>query len=104
MASLLNIKQRDDEILRSYVTRFNKEALLINEADDKVLVTTFTNGLQSGKFLFSVYKNDLKTMANMLYRATKYMNAADVVIARGGRPKMREKHDDPRSENGRKVA
>ena len=103
MASLLNIKQ-DDEILRSYVTRFNKEALLIDEADDKVLVTTFTNGLQSGKFLFSVYKNDPKTMANMLYRATKYMNAADVVIARGGRPKKREKHDDPHPERGRKVA
>jgi len=52
--------------LRSYVTRFNKEVLLINEADDKVLVTAFTNGLQSGKFLFSVYKNNPKTMADML--------------------------------------
>ena len=43
-------------------------------------------------------------MADMLYRAIKYMNATDVVIARGGRPKKREKHDDPRSESGRKVA
>ena len=51
---LLNIKQRDDESLRSYVTWINKEALLI----DKVLVTTFTNGLQSKEFLFSIYKND----------------------------------------------
>ena len=41
-ASLMNIKQQVDESLRSYVTRFNKEALLINEANDKVLVTTFT--------------------------------------------------------------
>ena len=64
---MLNIKQWENESLRSYVTQFNKEALLIEEADDKVLVTTFTNGLQSGKFLFSIYKNDLKTMANMLY-------------------------------------
>ena len=50
------------------------EALLINEVNDKVLVTAFTNGLRSRKFLFSVYKNDLKTMADMLYQATKYMN------------------------------
>ena len=57
----------DDESLRSYVTRFNKEALLIDEADDKVLVTAFTNGLHSRKFLFFVYKNDLKTMIGMLY-------------------------------------
>lgn len=45
LASLLNVKQRDDERLRSYVTQFNKEALLIDQANDKVLVTTFTNGL-----------------------------------------------------------
>ena len=57
----------DDESLRSYVTRFNKEALLIDEADDKVLVTASTNGLRSRKFLFFVYKNDLKTMIGMLY-------------------------------------
>ena len=51
-------KQREDETLRSYIARFNKEALSIDEADDKILVATFTNGLQKGKFLFSLYKND----------------------------------------------
>ena len=54
LANLLNIKQREDKCLRSYVTRFNKEALLIDEANDKVLVMTFTNGLQFGEFLFSI--------------------------------------------------
>ena len=72
--SIFNVKQWDDESLRSYVTRFNKEALLIDEANDKVLVIAFTNGLWFGNFLFSIYKNDLKTMPDMLYRATKYMN------------------------------
>ena len=43
--SIFNVKQWDDESLRSYVTRFNKEALLIDEANDKVLVIAFTNGL-----------------------------------------------------------
>ena len=102
--NLLNIKKQDDESLRSYVTQFNKEALLIDEADDKVLVTAFTNGLQSGKFLFSVYKNNPKTMAGMLYRAIKYMNAEDATIARRGKLKKREKHDNPRPKRGRKVA
>ena len=27
----MNIKQREDEMLRSYITYFNKEALLIDE-------------------------------------------------------------------------
>ena len=80
------------------------EALLINEVDDKVLVTAFTNGLRSGKFLFFVYKNDLKTMADMLYQATKYMNAEDAVTTRGGRLKKREKHNDPHPDRGRKAA
>ena len=48
------------------MTRFNKEALLIDEVDDKVLVIAFTNGLQFGEFLFSIYKNDVKTMTDML--------------------------------------
>ena len=81
LESLLNIKQQEDESLRSYVTRFNKEALLIDEADDKVLITAFTNGLQSGKFLFSIYKNDPKMRVNILYKAMKYMNAGDAIIA-----------------------
>ncbi|XP_075654897.1 uncharacterized protein LOC142625074 [Castanea sativa] len=45
-ACLMNIKQREDETLRFYITRFNKEALSIDKADDKILVAMFTNGLR----------------------------------------------------------
>ena len=65
-AYLMSIKQRKDETLRSYIAHFNKEELSINEADDKILVAAFTNGLRKGKFLFSLYKNDLKTMLDVL--------------------------------------
>ena len=54
-ACLMSIRQQKDETLRSYITRFNKEALSIDEADDKILVVVFINGLQKGKFLFSLY-------------------------------------------------
>lgn len=76
---------------------------MIDEANYKVLVTAFTSGLCSRKFLFSIYKNDLKTMIDMLYRATKYMNAEDAVIAKEGKSKKLEKHDDPRPDRGRKA-
>ena len=69
-------------MLRSYIARFNKEAFSIDEVDDKTLVAAFMNGLQKGKFLFSLYKNGPKTMLNVLYRATKYMNAKDALLAR----------------------
>ena len=77
----MSIKQREDKILRSYRAHFNKEALSIDEVDDKILVAAFTNGLRKGKFLFSLYKNDPKTMSDVLYRATKYMNAEDALLA-----------------------
>ena len=92
-ACLMSIKQWEDEMLRSYIARFNKEALSIDEADYKILVAAFTNGLQKGKFLFSLYKNNSKTMSDMLYKATKYMNAEDALLA--GEEK-RERQEDIR--------
>ena len=102
--AILSITQREDESLRSYVTLFNKEALLINKANNKVLVTAFTHGLWPGEFLFSLYKNDPKTMAEMLYKATKYMNAEDAIIARGEVLRKRQRQDDVHLDKSRKVA
>ena len=99
-ACLMSIKQREDETLRSYIARFNKEALSINEADDKILVVTFTNRLRKGKFLLSLYKNYLKTMSNVLYKATKYMNVEDTLLAREEKPKKREKHEESQQDRG----
>ena len=103
-ACLMSIKQREDETLRAYISRFNKEALSIDEADNKILVAAFTNGLKKGKFLLSLYKNDPKTMSEVLYRATKYMKAEDALLAREERPKKRERQEDTRQDQGRKKA
>ena len=59
--------------------------------DDKILVATFTNGLRKSKFLFSLYKNDPKTMSDVLDKATKYMNAEDALLAREENPRKRER-------------
>ena len=93
-ACLMNIKQREDETLRSYITCFNKYVLSIDEADNKILVAAFTNELWKGKFLFSLYKNDLKTMSDVLYRTTKYMNTKDALLAREDKPRKRERQED----------
>ncbi|XP_050278257.1 uncharacterized protein LOC126719783 [Quercus robur] len=101
-ACLMSIKQREDETLRSYITRFNKEALSIDETDDKILVVAFTNGLWKSKFLFSLYKNDPKIMSEVLYRATKYMNAEDALLAQEAKLRKRERQEDTRQDQGRK--
>ena len=71
---------------------------MIDEADDKILVAAFTNGLWKGKFLFSLYKNDLKTMSEVLYRVTKYMNTEDALLAREEKPRKRERLEDARQD------
>ena len=54
--------------------------------------------------MFSLYKNDLKTMSEVLYRATKYINAEDALLAREEKPKKRERQEDTRQDQGRKKA
>ena len=78
---MMSIKQQEDKTLRSYIVRFNKEALSIDEVNDKILMVAFTNGLRKCKFLFSLYKNDPKTMLDVLYKVTKYLNAEDALLA-----------------------
>ena len=83
-------------MLRSYITCFNKEAFSIDEVDDKILVAAFTNGVWKDKFLFSLYKNDSKTMLDVLYKAIEYMNAKDALLAYEEKPKKRERQEDTR--------
>uniref|UniRef100_A0A2N9GVB7 Reverse transcriptase domain-containing protein n=1 Tax=Fagus sylvatica TaxID=28930 RepID=A0A2N9GVB7_FAGSY len=73
---------KDRETLRSYLTRFNKETLLVDGADDKVVLTAFISGLQAGDFLFSVYKDPPSTMTEMMYEAQRHMNGEEALLAR----------------------
>ena len=100
----MNIKHREDETLRSYITCFNKEAFSIDEADDKIVVVAFMNRLQICKLLLFLYKNDSKTMLNVLYKATKYMNAEDALLAREKKLRKRERQEDVWQDRGRKMA
>ena len=77
--------------------------LSINEADYKILVAAFTNGLWRGKFFFSLYKNNLKTLLEVLYKVT-YMNAEDALLAREEKPRKKERQKDTRQDQGRKKA
>ncbi|XP_050267534.1 uncharacterized protein LOC126712295 [Quercus robur] len=78
---LLTVKQGEKETLRSYVKRFTRETLEVDEADDKVQLTTFKAGLRSRDLVASLAKNPPKTMAEMLLKAQKYMNAEDALAA-----------------------
>ena len=78
---LLTIRQGKKETLRSYVKHFTRETLEVDEADNKVQLTTFKARLRSRDLVASLVKNPPKTMAEMLPKAQKYMNAEDAVAA-----------------------
>ena len=76
---LLTIRQGEKETLRSYVKRITRETLEVDEADDKMQLATFKAKLKSRDFVVSLAKNPPKTMAKMLMKAQKYMNAKDAL-------------------------
>ena len=76
---LLTIRQGEKETLSSYVKCFTRETLEVDEADDKVQLTTFKAGLRSRDLVASLVKNPPRTMAEMLLKTQKYMNAEDAM-------------------------
>ena len=66
---LLTIRQGEKETLRSYMKRFTRETLEVDEADDKVQLTTFNARLRSRDLVASLVKNRPKMMAEMLLKA-----------------------------------
>ena len=77
---ILNIQQVEGEPLRQYVTRFNKELLQVDETEDQVILTTFQARLLPEDFFFSITKSLPETVAELLRKAQKYMNAEDAVL------------------------
>ena len=71
--------------------RFTWETLEVDKTDDKVQLTTFKVGLKSREFVVSLAKNPPKTMAEMLLKAQKYMNAEDALAAIKDVEKTRDK-------------
>jgi len=43
-------------------------------------------------------------MLNVLYKATKYINAEDALLACEEKPKKRERQEEARQDRGRKMA
>ena len=83
---LLTIKQSPQEILRSYVQRFNTESLKVDVPDEKFAVTAFIAGLgvQLKDLMFSISKNPQANMVEVLAKAEKYINGQEALTSKRG--------------------
>ena len=55
LSSLLNIKQGENESLHTFISNFNREALLVDKMDEKILLAAFYNGVSSYLFFHKLY-------------------------------------------------
>ncbi|XP_030963924.1 uncharacterized protein LOC115985094 [Quercus lobata] len=100
-SSLLTIEQRENESLRSFITRINREALIVDKMDDKLLLATFHNGVNFDLFIHKLYEKEPQTMAKLVHLAQNFMNAKDTIIAKKRKRAERMETDRPRhSEQG----
>ena len=81
-SSLLTIEHRENESLRSFITRFNREALTVNEMDNKLLLAAFHNGVNFDLFINKLYEKEPQTMAKLVHSAQNFMNAEYAIIAK----------------------
>ena len=95
-SNLLSIEQGENEILHSFINRFNREALLVDEMDDKNLLAAFYNGVSLDLFIHKLYDREPQTMAELIHLAQSFMNAEDAIIAKkkkkGERPENSYMH------------
>ena len=63
-SSLLTIEQGENESLHSFISRFNREALTVDEVDDKLLLAAFHNGVNSDLFIHKFMKRSLSPWLN----------------------------------------
>lgn len=68
-SSLLTIEQEDNENLSTFITHFNKEALTVDEMDDKLLLAAFYNGVSSDLFIHELYDQEPQTMVELIHSA-----------------------------------
>ena len=99
---LLTIRQGEKETLSSYVKCFTRETFEVDEADDKVQLTTFKAGLKSREFVVALAKSPPQTMAEMLLKVQKYMNTEDALVVIRDEEKHRERERKGEDWRGRK--
>jgi len=80
--AFVSLKQNHGEYLKDFVSRFNMEALSIENFDHSVAMVAFQNALRPDPFAQSLDKTPPLTFTDILDWAMKYINAEEVMQAK----------------------
>ena len=76
--SLGNVKQGKNETLRSYVQRWNLEALQEEGLSDELAFDKFFRGLRDGAFKFDMVRRKCRTLKAILEEAESFIRAQEL--------------------------
>ena len=79
---LISMKQRENESLQEFITRFNTTTLEVIDLDQMVAMSAMKGILKPSKIFFSLEKKFPTSFLKMLSRAEKYANTEEAFFAR----------------------
>lgn len=101
---LSKIIQGTNEALRSFVKRFNLEALQVQDLNAGVTFDAFIRGLRLGSFKFDLVKMKIITLADALREAEAFIHATEVCAeAKHQEAKKVEETIQPKKNNPKKA-
>ena len=90
---LMSIRQKSDESLGNFMTRFNAESLQVRDKDEKVVMVAFTNGLRVEELFYDLAKKPPVNLEELLIRTHAAANTEEA-----GRLKKKSNRGVRRSE------
>ncbi|XP_058099750.1 uncharacterized protein LOC131244110 [Magnolia sinica] len=81
-AHLNNVVQKEGELLKDYIRRFNLEALQVRKYFDETTLNSIMQGVGDKLFLSSLNKNPPTTLVEFMACSEKYVNAEETQILR----------------------
>ncbi|XP_043811004.1 uncharacterized protein LOC122723284 [Manihot esculenta] len=78
-SDLQKIRQGEGESLRSYISRFNAEAIQVEELNHEIAYKTLKKETRDIKFMDSLIKNHATTYYQLMDKAQKYIRLDDEV-------------------------
>ncbi|GAU46450.1 hypothetical protein TSUD_402170 [Trifolium subterraneum] len=94
--SLFGIRQRHNENLREYLTRFNEATIQVSNPNQEMFVAAVQNGLKAGHFNESLAQKPVSTMQEIMKRAECYIKGEESNAEKRSRD-SREKPSSRRS-------